>query len=101
MLNSIMEQVPALEDAKLVEHRAGLEGWPPHGDHALPMLGRLPGYDNVYVAMRIGGSGIMCGAPIGRRMADLIVKGASEGIPSLLRPEVFFANKTLLSKVEE
>ncbi len=58
-------------------------------------------YDNVYVAMRIGGSGIMCGAPIGRRMADLIVKGAYEGIPSLLRPEVFFANKTLLSKVEE
>lgn len=65
--------VPRLKEARLVEHRDGLLAFQPDG--GLPMLGRLPGWDNVYIATWFASWGIQWSPPVGRVMADLIVKG--------------------------
>ncbi len=76
---SVMEAgvktVPVLEEARLIEHRAALGTWHPTGGE--PMLGRLPGWDNVYVALWLGAFGIQWSPAVGRIMADLIVNGRS------------------------
>lgn len=87
--SAAVDLIPSLKEAKLVEHRAALEGWAPRGERALPILGLLPGWDNVYVAMRLGTTGIMLSPGVGRRVANLIVKGDTEEIPKLLSPARF------------
>jgi len=68
--------IPRLEEAKLVEHRAAVEAW--HPISGLPMLGRLPGWDNVYLVTWLAGFGIQWSPAVGRIVTDLIVKGRSE-----------------------
>jgi len=76
IMSAAVDLFPKLEEAKLVEHRAGLEAWQPNG--GLPMLGRLPGWDNVYLAAWLATWGIQWSPAVGRVMADLIVKGHTE-----------------------
>jgi len=73
IMSAAVALLPKLEEAKLVEHRAGLESWQPNG--GLPMLGRLPGWDNVYLATWLATWGIQWSPAVGRVMADLIIKG--------------------------
>ena len=61
--------VPRLSEARLVEARAGILGYTPD---SLPILGRLSGWDNVYVAAGLGTFGICLSPAVGRIMADLI-----------------------------
>ena len=61
--------VPRLNEARLVETRAGILGYTPD---SVPILGRLSGWDNVYIAAGLGTFGICLSAPVGRIMADLI-----------------------------
>jgi len=65
--------MPNLKEAELIEHSAGIECWQPGG--GLPMLGRLPAWDNVYLATWTGPFGIQWSPAVGRIMADLIVNG--------------------------
>jgi glycine/D-amino acid oxidase-like deaminating enzyme len=67
--------MPNLKEAELIEHSAGIECWQPGG--GLPMLGRLPAWDNVYLATWTGPFGIQWSPAVGRIMADLIVNGKS------------------------
>jgi len=53
-----------------------VEAW--HPISGLPMLGRLPGWDNVYLVTWLAGFGIQWSPAVGRIMTDLIVKGRSE-----------------------
>jgi len=76
IMNAAVALLPKLEEAKLVEHRAGLEAWQPNG--GLPMLGLLPGWDNVYLATWLATWGIQWSPAVGRVMADLIIKGRTE-----------------------
>lgn len=69
-----------MEEAKLVEHRAGFEVGLPND--ILLRLGRLPEWDNVYLVV-LGTMGIMFSPAIGRTMADLIVKGTEKSIEHL------------------
>lgn len=87
MLDAAVALIPRLEEAKLVEHIVGLEAWQPTG--GLPMLGRLPSWDNVYLATWMAGFGIQWSPAVGRIMADLIVTGRTEKSIEPLSPARF------------
>jgi len=86
MLDAAVALIPKLEEAKLIEHVAGLQGLPPTG--GLPMLGRFPRWDNVYLAAP-GIFGIQWSPAIGRIMADLIVTGRTEKFVESFSPARF------------
>ena len=64
--------LPSMDNAKIIEHRGDLEGW---GPYHTPALGRLPGWDNAYIAARFGCCGIKLSPGVGQVMADLIIAG--------------------------
>lgn len=76
VMEAAVATIPRLKEAKLIEHRAAVEAW--HPISGLPMLGRLPGWDNVYLVTWLAGFGIQWSPAVGRIMTDLIVKGHSE-----------------------
>ncbi len=75
LLDEAVEVLPSLSEARLVEQRGDLEGWSPPPSRIQPVLGRLPEWDNVYVAARFGTLGMMMSLGTGRMMADLILGG--------------------------
>jgi len=75
LLNDAAELLPSLGEAKLVEQRGDLECWSPPPHRIRPVLGRLPAWENVYVATRFGTLGMMMSLGTGRVMADLILGG--------------------------
>jgi len=75
ILEGAIGVLPELEDAKLVEHRGDLEGWAPGPVYNKPVLGRLPEWENGYIAARFGTLGMTQSAGTGKVMADLIVDG--------------------------
>jgi glycine/D-amino acid oxidase-like deaminating enzyme len=74
--------LPRMKEAKLVEQRAGLLAMLPK--HALLTLGRVPGWDNVYVTA--AETGVMYSLTVGRLMAELIIKGRTEEDIKVLDP---------------
>ena len=78
--------LPRMEEAKLVEQRAGLLAMLPK--HALLTLGRLPGWDNVYVTG--AETAVMYSLTVGRLMAELIIKGRTEEDIEVLDPARLF-----------
>ncbi len=75
LLSDAIDLLPALGEAKLVEQRGDFEGWSPPPRRIQPLLGRLSGWENVYVAARFGTLGMMMSPGAGRVMADLILAG--------------------------
>lgn len=73
LLNDALDLLPSLSEAKLVEQRGDFEGWSPPPRRIQPVLGRLPEWDNVYVAARFGTLGMMMSLGAGQVMADLII----------------------------
>lgn len=73
LLTEAVDLLPSLSEAKLVEHRGDFEGWSPPPRRIQPVLGRLPEWENVYVAARFGTLGMMMSLGAGQVMADLIV----------------------------
>jgi len=65
---------PEIENGSIVEHRGDLECWAPKL-RLKPVLGRLPEWDNVYLASRFGPCGIMLSLSAGELMAELIARG--------------------------
>jgi glycine/D-amino acid oxidase-like deaminating enzyme len=72
LLTEAVDLLPSLTEAKLVEHRGDFEGWSPPPSRIQPVLGRLPEWENVYVAARFGTLGMMMSLGAGQVMADLI-----------------------------
>ncbi len=64
-----------LETAEFVEHRGDLLAYGPSPFYQKPVLGRLQGWGNGYIASRFGGMGINMSVGAGEVMADLIVDG--------------------------
>jgi hypothetical protein len=64
-----------LEGAELVEHRGDLLAYGPEPYYHKPVMGRLPGVDNGYIATRFGALGIQMSVGAGEVMADLIADG--------------------------
>ena len=75
LLNEAMDLLPSLGEAKLLEQRGDLECWSPPPRRIQPVLGRLPAWDNVYIATRFGTLGMMMSLGTGRVMAELILAG--------------------------
>jgi glycine/D-amino acid oxidase-like deaminating enzyme len=73
-LSNCLEILPALEEAKLVEHRGDLIGGTPMPAQK-PTLGRLPQWENGYLATHFSGLGIMLSPAVGELLAELIATG--------------------------
>ncbi len=73
ILEDAIALLPRLKEAKLVEHRGDLEGWAPAPNNVQPVVGRLPKWDNAYIAAGFGTEGIMMSLGTGQVMAELIV----------------------------
>lgn len=69
------EVLPALEAAKLLEHRGDLLAMQPSAPFQKPTLGRLPRWENGYLATHFGGLGINMSPAAGELMAELITTG--------------------------
>jgi glycine oxidase len=78
LLNDAITLLPRVGEARVTEHRGDLEGWAPPPNRTQPVLGRLPEWDNAYVAARMGTLGMMMSLGVGRFMAELITR---EGQP--------------------
>ena len=78
--------MPGLNKARLVETRAGILGYTPD---SVPILGRLSGWDNVYVAAGLGTFGICLSPAVGRIMADLIASDRTAQAIEPLSPARF------------
>lgn len=74
MLGWAESQMPCLADAELVQHLAGIR---PVSADGLPLIGQVPGFENVFMATGHGHSGIGLSAVTGRIVADLVVRGTS------------------------
>lgn len=73
LVNDAIELLPTLNDAELVEHRGDFECWSPPPNRIQPVIGRLPEWDNTYIATRFGTLGMMLSLGAGRVMADLVI----------------------------
>lgn len=80
--------LPPLGAAELVESWAGLR---PGTPDRLPLLGRLPGFDGVWLATGHHRNGILLSALTGRLMAEAILHGAA--LPATCAPDRFRAKQ--------
>lgn len=69
---ALVKMLPVMADAHVVHQTACLR--PVAGDGLL-LLGRVPGFDSVYMATGAGRKGILLGPAMGRAVADLILTG--------------------------
>ena len=72
---ALLKMVPSMDDAQLVQQTACLR---PLSADMLPLLGRVPGWENVYVATGAGRKGILLGPAMGRAIADLVTRGETD-----------------------
>jgi D-amino-acid dehydrogenase len=77
------EMVPTIDDAALIEVRVGIR--PASGD-GLPVVGRLPGTDNAWIATGYGPQGLTMSPFIGHELAAEI-DGDESIIPDTFRPD--------------
>jgi glycine oxidase len=74
-LEGVVRILPALEDATIVEHRGDLLAMAPTPPYQKPVMGRLPEWQNGYIASRFGGDGVCMSPAAGELMAELIDTG--------------------------
>ena len=78
--------MPAMAEARLVIHTACLR---PLTSDGLPIIGRAPGWENVYLATGAGKKGILIAPGMGQAVADLITRGATRLPIGPFSPERF------------
>ncbi len=72
MLEQVLKIMPALEDAEVLAHLAGVR---PLCADRMPLIGAVPGWQGVYLATGHGTKGIHLSGITGRVLADLMVRG--------------------------
>ena len=88
ILAGVKRIVPAITEATLVTHTACLRPVTPDW---LPVIGRVPGYRNAWLATGAGKKGILLAPGIGKAVADLIATDGT-GLPiANFAPERFAA----------
>lgn len=70
-----LESAPGLAEAELIETRVGFR---PVTPNSIPILGRVPGAEQLLVANGLGSSGLTVGPFIGKVLADLVLTGDCE-----------------------
>jgi glycine oxidase len=86
LLQRAIRLIPDLAKAKLVQHTACLRPVTPDW---LPIIGRMPDWDNVYLATGAGRKGILLSPAIGKAVTDLITEGETQLPISAFGPERF------------
>jgi len=81
-----MKIVPKLAGVNIIRTFAGLRPFTPDG---LPILGKMPGFSNFYIAAGHEGDGITLAPVTGKIMAELILEGTSSFPLTQLSPERF------------
>ena len=66
---------PALGEAQLVQQTACLR---PLSADSLPIVGQVPGWDNLFVGTGAGRKGLLWSTGMSYALRDLIVKGSTE-----------------------
>jgi glycine oxidase len=74
ILAGIARLLPGLGSPLVVDHVASLRPGTPDG---LPVIGLVPGWDNVWFAGGAGRKGMLLGAGLGRAAADLLLHGTT------------------------
>jgi glycine oxidase len=74
-IEAALELLPSLEEADLVEHRGDLLAYGPSPFYHKPVMGRLPEWENGYIATRFGAFGIQLSIAAGEITADMIADG--------------------------
>lgn len=77
ILKEATRLMPAMSTARLVKQTACLRPLTPDW---LPIIGRAPGWDNVFLATGAGKKGILVSPGMGKAIADLMTEG-STGLP--------------------
>ena len=82
IMGDLLKMAPSLADAELVQQTACLR---PISADGLPIVGKVPGWENLYVGTGSGRKGILWSTGMCHGLADLIVKGSTEvpGVASL------------------
>jgi glycine oxidase len=75
VVDGVTQILPALEDAKIVEHRGDILAMAPTPPYQKPVMGRLPKWQNAYIATRFGGDGVCMSPAVGEVMAELVETG--------------------------
>lgn len=75
LLSRALEVLPVVAEARLVHHLAGVR---PLSPDRWPLVGRVPGWENVYLATGHGHRGIHLAALTGRLVADLVLRGTTD-----------------------
>lgn len=75
LYREVQTHFPALEHAKIREHRGGLPTMSPDGQHIVGPVAHLPGF---YIASACNVGGLSIAPVIGRALADLILDGSCE-----------------------
>ncbi len=70
-----IRMLPELESRKLVLQTACLRPVTPDGD---PILGNVPGKENLFIATGTAGQGVLLAPAIGKAMADLVSTGETD-----------------------
>ena len=70
ILSGCAQMIPSFREAEVRAHFSGLR--PVAQDH-MPILGKLPGWDNIYIATGGGRKGMLLSAACGMEISDLIV----------------------------
>lgn len=74
LLDGARKLMPCMAEATVVKHTACLR---PVTADWLPIIGKVPGWDNVYLATGAGKKGILISPGIGKATADLIAIGST------------------------
>ena len=75
VMGDLLKMAPSLADAELVQQTACLR---PLTSDGIPVVGRVPGWDNLYVATGGGRKGILWSTGMAQGLAELILRGQSE-----------------------
>ena len=81
LISFLLKMLPELDDAQIIHHTACLR---PMSKDGLPIIGQVPGLDNVFVAAGAGRKGILLSTGMGKAICELILDKKS----SLATPEL-------------
>ena len=91
LLSRAITLLPAIASATLLQHTACLRPLTPDG---VPIIGRAPQWENVYLATGGGKKGILLSPIIGQATADLITTGRTALDIALCTPQRFAMAQT-------
>ena len=82
VMADLLRMVPSLSSAKLVHQTACLR---PLSADGLPIVGKVPGWQNLFLGTGAGRKGILWSTGMSQGLADLVLHGASQvpGLPFL------------------